>query len=86
MTLDSSSVILSRHDCVDEKGLGDGTWRVLKERFQTTLLKERLRSKDTRTVVNFTRKLTRLLLKDNEPLHEYFIRAQELITRLGQLN
>ena len=75
MVLDSTSLMLIRHDCVDHKGLGDGhkAWGLLQQRF---------RSDETVTVVSVMRQLARLQLKEDEALHNYFIRAQELSTRL----
>ena len=77
MVLDTTSLMLIRHDCVDNKGLGDGhkAWGLLQERF---------RSNETVTVVSVMRQLARLTLKEDEALPQYFIRAQELSTRLGQ--
>ena len=69
--------MLIRHDCVDHKGLGDGEkpWGLLQERF---------RSNETVTVVSMMRQLARLALREDEALHTYFIKAQELSTRLEQ--
>ena len=77
IVLDSTSLMLIRHDCVDNKGLGDGhkAWGLLQERF---------RSNETVTVVSVMRQLARLALREDEALHNYFIRAQELSTRLEQ--
>ena len=77
MVLDTTSLMLIKHDCVNNKGLGDGhnAWG---------LLQERSRSNETVTVVSVMRQLARLTLKDDEALPQYFIRAQELSTRLGQ--
>ena len=75
MVLDSTSLMLIRHDCVDRKGLGDGhrAWGLLQQRF---------RIDETVIVVSVMRQLARLHLKEDEALHNYFIRAQELSTRL----
>ena len=69
--------MLIRHDCVDHKGLGDGhkSWGLLQDGF---------RSNGTVTVVSLMRQLSRLQLKEDEALHSYFIRAQELSTRPEQ--
>ena len=77
LVLDSTSLMLIRHDCVDHKGLGDGhkAWGLLQDRF---------RSNETVTVVSLMRQLSRLQLKEDEALHSYFIRAEELSTRLEQ--
>ena len=77
MVFDSTSLMLTRHYCVDHNGLGDGhkAWGLLQDRF---------RSNETVTVVSLMRQLSRLQLKEDEALHNYFIRAQELSTRLEQ--
>ena len=77
MFLDSTSLMLIRHDCVDRKGLGDGhkAWGRLQERF---------RSNESETVVSVMRQLARLKLKEDEALHNCFIRAQELPNCLEQ--
>ena len=75
MTLDASSPMLIRHDCVNSKGLGEGqkAWLLLQQRF---------RSDETTTVISLMRRLARLQLQEDEAIHQYFIRAQELVTRL----
>ena len=75
MTLDASSFMLIRHDCVNNKGLGDGqkAWQLLQQRF---------RSDETTTDISLMRQLARLQLREDEAIHQYFIRAQELVTRL----
>ena len=77
MVLDTTSLMLIRHDCVNHKGLGDGhkAWGLLQEGF---------RSNEAVTVVSVMRQLARLTLKEDEALHNYYIRAQELSTRLEQ--
>ena len=77
MVLDTTSLMLIRHDCLDNKGLGDGhkAWGLLQERF---------RSNKTVKVTSVKRQLARLTLKENEALPQYVIRIQELSTRLGQ--
>ena len=77
MVLDSTSLMLIRHDRVDHNGLGDG-------RKAWVLLQQRFRSDETVTVVSMMRQLARLQLKEDEALHNYFIRAQELSTSLEQ--
>ena len=76
LTLDSTSLMLIRHDCVGKDGLSDGTraWNLLKERF---------RSEVSPTVVALVSQNTRMRLKPDEALHKYFIRAQELMTRMS---
>ena len=75
MVLESTSLILILHDCVDHKAHGDGhkAWDFLQERF---------RSNETVTVVRLVRQLARLQLKEDK--HNYFILAHELLTRLEQ--
>ena len=70
MVLNSTSWMLTRHYCVDNKGLGDGSkaWVLLQQRF---------RNDETVTVVSVMRHMTRLQTKEDEALHNYFIRTQE---------
>ena len=76
LILDSISLMLIRHDCVGKDGLSDGTraWNLLKEKF---------RSEESPTVVTLVSQVARMQLKPEEALHECFIRAQELMTRLS---
>ena len=75
MTLDANSLMLVRHDCVNDSGLGNGqkAWSLLQQRF---------RSEETTTIISLVRQLAKLQLREDEALHQYFIRAQELFTRL----
>ena len=75
MTLHASSLMLIRHYFVNSKGLGDGqkAWQLLQQRF---------RSDETTTVISLMRQLPRLQLREGEAIQQYFIRAQELVTRL----
>ena len=75
MTIDASSLMLIRHYCVNRKGLADGqkAWQLLKQRF---------RSDETTTVISLMRQLARIQLREDETIHQYFIRAQELVSRL----
>ena len=75
MVLDSTSLRLTKHDCVDNKGLGD-------ERKAWVLLQQRFRSDEAVTVVSVMKQLAPLQLKEDEALYNYFLRAQELPTRL----
>ena len=75
MTLDASSLKIIRHDYVISKGLGDGQ----KAR---QLLQRLFRNDETTTVINLMRQLARLQLREDEAIHQYFIRMQELVTRL----
>ena len=62
MVLDSTSLMLIEHDCVDNKDPGNG-------RKAWVLLQQRFRSDETVTVVSAMRKLARLQLKEDEALH-----------------
>ena len=64
-----------RHDCVGDDGIADGAkaWKLLQERFQSV---------ETPTVVTLVAQLARLQLEDAEDLDSFFIRGQELLTRL----
>ena len=75
MKLDASSLMLIRHDWVNSKGFGDGqkAWQLLQQRF---------RSDETTTVISLMRQLAKLQLREDKPIHQYFIRAQEMVTRL----
>ena len=66
-----------RHDCVGDDGIGDGAkaWKLLQERFQSV---------ETPTVVTLVAQLARLQLEDSEDLDSFFIRGQELLTRLQE--
>ena len=46
-------------------------------------MKERFRSEESPTAVALVSQIARMRLKPDEALHEYFIRAQELMTRLS---
>ena len=74
MVLDSTILILIRHDCVDKKGLGD-------RRKAWVLLQQRFGSDETVTVVSVMRQLAHQQLKEHEALHNYFRCAQDLSTR-----
>ena len=75
LTLDATTLMLMRHDCVGGDGIGDGAeaWK---------LLLERLQSVETPTVVTLVAQLARLQLEDAEDLDSSFIRGQELHPRL----
>ena len=77
LTLDAITLMLMRHDCVGDDGIGDGAkaWMLLPERFQSV---------ETPTVVTFVAQLARLQLEDSEDLDSFFIRGQELLTRLQE--
>ena len=76
LTLDSTSLMLIRHDCDVKDSLGGGTraWNFLKERF---------RSQDSPIVMALVSQIARTQLKPDEALHGYFNRAQKLTTRLS---
>ena len=73
LTLDAISLLLIRHDCVNSRGLEDSpkTWQHLKQRFQ---------SDETATVISLMRQLARLQLREDKAIHQFIIRAQELVT------
>ena len=78
LTLDATTLMLMRHDCVGDDGIGDGAkaWKLLQERFQSV---------ETPTVVTLVAQLARLQLEDSEDLDRFFIRRQVLLTRLQEL-
>jgi hypothetical protein len=65
-----------RHDCLSQDGTGDGAkaWRLLQQRYSNV---------EKPTVVSLVRQISRLQLGEEEKLHEYFIHAQELMSRLS---
>ena len=77
LTLDATTLMLMRHDCVRDDGIGDGAkaWKLLQERFQSV---------ETPTVVTLVAQLARLQLEYSEDLDSFFIRGQELLTRLQE--
>ena len=77
LTLDATTLMLMRHDCVGDDGIGDGAkaWKLLQEKVQSV---------ETPTVVNLVAQLARLQLKDADDLDSFFIRGQELLTRLQE--
>ena len=77
LTLDATTLMLMRHDCVGDDGIGDGAkaGKLLQERFQSV---------ETPTVVTLMAQLVRLQLEDSEDLDSFFIRGQELLTRLQE--
>ena len=77
LTLDATTLMLMRHDCVGDDGIGDGAkaWKLLQERFQSV---------ETPIVVILVAQLARLQLEDSEDLDSFFIRGQELLTRLQE--
>ena len=77
LALDNNSLLYIRHDCLSPDGVGDGakTWRLLQQRYSNV---------EKPTVVSLVRQISRLQLDENEKLSEYFIRAQELMSRLTE--
>ena len=75
LILDATTLMLMRHDCVGDEGIGDRakSWKLLQERFQ---------SEETPTVVILVAQLAQLQLEDDEDLDSFFIRGQELLTQL----
>ena len=76
LALDKTSLMYIRHDCLSQDGTGDGAkaWRLLQQRYSNI---------EKPTVVSLVRQISRLQLGEDEKLHEYFIRAQELMSRLS---
>ena len=74
LTLDATTHILMRHDCVADDVIGDGAkaWKFLQDIFQ---------SEELATVVILVKQLARLQLEDSEDLDSFFIRGQELLAR-----
>ena len=77
LALDKTSLMYIRHGCLSPDGTGDGAkaWRLLQQRFCSV---------EKPTVVSLVRQLSRLQLGEGEKLSEYFIRSQELMTRLTE--
>ena len=77
LTLDVTTLMLMRHDCMGDDGIGDESkaWKLLQERFQ---------SLETLTVVTLVAHFARLQLEDAQDLDSFFIRGQELRTRLQE--
>ena len=77
LTLDATTLMLKIHHCVGDDGIGNGTkaWKILRERFQ---------SLETPTVVTLVAQLAGLQLEVAEDLDNFFIRGQELLTRLQE--
>ena len=77
MTLDATTLMLMRHDCVGDDSIGDGAkaWKPMQERFQSV---------ETPIVVTLVVQLAQLQLEDAEDLDSFFIRGQELLTRLQE--
>ena len=70
-------MVTIEHECVkaDEMGDYEIAWRCALDRF---------RSKEARTVVIIVSQLTRLWFSEGEAIQNFFLRAQELYSRLQQ--
>ena len=77
LTLDPTTLMLMRHDCEGDDGIGDGekAWTLLQERFQSV---------ETPTEMILVAQVARLQLEDSEDLDIFFIRGLELLTRLQE--
>ena len=77
LPLDNNSLLYIRYDCLSSDGVGDGAkaWRLLQQRYSNV---------EKPTVVSLVRQISRLQLDENEKLSEYFIRAQEVMSRLTE--
>ena len=77
LALDNNSLLYIRHGCLSSDGVGDGAkaWRLLQQRYSNV---------EKPTVESLVRQISRLQLDENEKLSEYFIRAQELMSRLTE--
>ena len=77
LTLDATTLMPMRHDCVRDDGIGDGAkaWKLLQEGFHSV---------ETTTVVTLVAQLVRLQLEDSEYWDSSFIRGQELLIRLQE--
>ena len=75
LALDATTLMLMRHDCVVDDGIGDGAkaWKLLQERFQSL-----------ETVVTLVAQLARQQPEDSEDLDSFVIGGQELLTRLKE--
>ena len=69
LTLDATTLMLMRHDCVGDDHIGEEpkAWKLLQERFQSV---------ETSTFSTLVAQLARLQLEDAEDLDSFFIRGQ----------
>ena len=77
LVLDSTTLMCLRSDCFNQRtGFGDGAlaWKMLLERFN---------SSERPTVDSLVGQLAKLRLGPTEKLDDYFVRGQELTTRLS---
>ena len=77
LTLDATTLMLMRRDCVRDDGIGEEAkaWKLLQEIFQSV---------ETPRVVTLVAQLARLQLEDAEDLDSLFIKGQEMLTRLQE--
>ena len=77
LTLDATTLMLMRHDCVGDDCIGDGAkaWKLLQQRFQSV---------ETPTAMTLVAQIARLQLEDAVDLDSFFIREKELLTRLQE--
>ena len=77
LALDKTSLMYIRHDCLSQDGTCDGAkaWRLLQQCYSNV---------EKPTVVSLVKQLSRLQLGEEEKLYEYFIRFQELMSRLTE--
>ena len=77
-TLDSTTLLTIRHDCVNAEGMGDG------QRAWTSVM-DLFRSNEAPTVVSIVAQLARLKLTEGEDIHSFFIRAQALYNEQAKI-
>ena len=77
LVLNSTTLMYIKKDCLGTNGYGDGTkaWKLLQEKFCSV---------ERPTVVSLVGQLAKLRLASEEVLDDYFVRSQELITRLSE--
>ena len=77
LVLNNTTLMYIKNDCVAADGYGDGTkaWRLLQEKFCSV---------ERPTVVSLVGQLAKLRLGSEEDLDDYFVRSQELMTRLSE--
>ena len=77
LTIDATTLMLMRRDCVGDNGIGAGAnaWKLLQARFQSVESTKR---------VSLVAQLARVQLMDSKDQDIFFIREQELFTRLQE--
>ena len=75
LALNNTTLMYIRNDCTGKDGYGDGAkaWKLLQEKYC---------SAERPTVVSLVGQLAKLKLGSDEKLDDYFVRSQELMTRL----